>query len=347
VRFVKLVALAFCKALGIFAVARWLTRRHLNILCYHGFELVDEANFLPKLFIRLQTFERRLETIERLGFGVVSLDEAVEQLYSGTLPERSLVITVDDGFHSFHRLAVPALRRRRVPATVYVTTYYVQHGNPVFRLFVQYLFWKTQERELRLDDAPWSTERLVDLSDAAQAKSVMWNCIEYGERHCSEEERCALSKELASMLRVPYEETLRSRILHLMNPDELRSLKDNNVTVELHTHRHAFSRNDQRDANREIQDNRDALRMWVAGEKRHFCYPSGLWAECQWAWLDAMGIRSSTTCVPGANDQCTPRHALRRILDSEHLHQLEFEAALSGLPGLLRRANARLARAPD
>jgi peptidoglycan/xylan/chitin deacetylase (PgdA/CDA1 family) len=346
-RSAKLAVLAICRAVGLFALARWLTRQHLNILCYHGFELVDEAAFRPKLFIRPGTFEKRMAAISRLGFRVVRLDEAIDRLYSGSLPERSVVITVDDGFHSFQRLAVPALRRHGFPATVYVTTYYVQRRNPVFRLLIQYLFWKSRERRLDLDGAPWNQNRQVDMTDPVRMNQAMWELIEYGERHCSEEQRCALSQQLASLLRVGHDDIVRARILHLMSPDELRTLAECDISVELHTHRHSFSSQDEDLARREIQDNRSALGQWVAGERRHFCYPSGLWDQRQWAWLDAMGVRSSTTCVPGLNDASTPRHALRRLLDSEDMHQLEFEAALSGFSTLLRRPRARPGIAPD
>ena len=125
-------------------------------------------------------------------------------------------------------------------------------------------------------------------------------------------------------------------MLHLMTPEELRALADAKVHVELHTHRHTFPSDNQALAEREIADNRAALKRWLSLETRHFCYPSGMWDERQWAWLESMNVKSSTTCVPGLNSHDTPRHALRRFLDGENIHELEFEAALSGFSDLLR-----------
>ena len=152
----KLAFLGVCRALGLFRVSRALTRRRLRIVCYHGFELDDESEFQPKLFIKPDTFAARLDLIERMGFRVLSLDEGVEGLYAGTLPDDALVITIDDGFHSVFARAAKALRERGFPATVYVTTYYVEHPNPVFRLAVQYMFWKSERRALDFSGLDWA-----------------------------------------------------------------------------------------------------------------------------------------------------------------------------------------------
>ena len=340
-RSLKLFLLFHCKLLGLFYLARRLTSGRLKILCYHGFELDDETKFRPKLFITPKIFDQRLSTIKRYGFQVLPLDEAVDRLYAGTLPANALVVTFDDGFHSFHRLGVPCLERYGIAATVYVTTYYVQHRNPIFRLVVQYMFWKTVRREIRLRDVSWCEDRVVDLSDQAQSHRTMWACIEYGERLCSEAQRCDICEDVGVLLGVPYKEIVQSKMLHLMSPDELRTLANSNVAIELHTHRHSFPSDDEMLAEREIADNRAALQEWIAGERRHFCYPSGLWAERQWGWLDRMHVKSSMTCVSGLNSRFTPRHALRRFLDCEGIHQLEFEAALSGFVDLARSFGAR------
>ena len=123
-----------------------------------------------------------------------------------------------------------------------------------------------------------------------------------------------------------------------MTPEELRSLAAADVSVGLHTHRHRFPADDRASAEREIAENRAELDRCTGRTAPHFCYPSGLWAEVQWGWLEDLQIKSSTTCVAGLNTERTPRHALRRFLDGDGVHELEFEAALCGLSDLLRAA---------
>ena len=286
---VKLAFLLVCKALGLFRLMGWVTRRRLRILCYHGFSLSDEAEFRPSLFMSLERFERRLQSLRRYGMHVIPLDEAVERLYAGRLPDRSTVITVDDGFHSFYALAVPCLKRHKYPATVYVTTYYVRKAAPVFRLVVQYMFWKTKKRFAALDAVPWTKSRSVEMTNPDEAARVMWECIQYGEQHCTEEGRREICAELGRLLEVSYEQIVQMRSLNLMTPEELRSLAAADISVALHTHRHRFPADDRVAAEREIADNKAELDRCTGRAAPHFCYPSGLWNEVQWEWLQRPG----------------------------------------------------------
>lgn len=338
----KLFLFFLCKTAGLFHLAQWITRDCLKVLCYHGFELIDETSFRPNLFIKLEQFEKRLATIRRYGFHVLPLSEAIDKLYSLDLPKNTVVITVDDGFHSFHRLAVPCLQRYGYPATVYVTTYYVENPNPIFRLVVQYMFWKTRKLELILRNVPWSTYKAINLSVKSEREKVIWDCINYGERECTEEMRCTICKELGVLLETPYEDITHSKTLHLMTPDELRSLVTAKVSIELHTHRHTFPSNNLALAEKEIIDNQSVFKKYLIAEPSHFCYPSGLWDKCQWTLLDSMRLKSSATCLPGLNSHKTPRHGLHRFLDGENIHQLEFEAALSGFSDLMNKLRSIL-----
>lgn len=331
-RRLKVAMFFVARQLGLFRVALWLTRNRLRILCYHGFALHDEGKFRPGMFISRRTFEARLETLRRYGFRVLPLGESIERLYAGTLPDHALAITVDDGFHSVGEVAVPALESRGLPATVYVTTYYVEKPSPIFRLVIQYMFWKTRCRTLNPESVPWAADAEIDLTDAVERERAVWDCIRYGETRCTEEERVVLSRRLGDLLDVPYAEIEAVRILHLMSPQELRELVAKGIDIQLHTHRHVFPQDDMASAEREIANNRAALtRILGKGPFDQFCYPSGLWAEHQWVWLDRMGVKASTTCMRGLNSPKTPRHALRRLLDSEDVHQLEFEAYLAGV----------------
>lgn len=340
-RTLKLAFLFGCRLIGGFRLAQFLTRKRLRILCYHGFELADETSFRSKLFIRPDTFDRRLATMRKMGLQVLPLGEAVERMYGGTLPNAATVITVDDGFHSFAEVAVPRLVSHGFPSTVYVTTYHARHATPVFNLAIQYLFWKSRENRLDLKDVAVGQTGVYDLTRAVDREAATDRCVALGRSLETEVGRVDLCKALGRALGVSYEDVVRSRVLTLMDDDDFKALAHAKVDVELHTHRHRFPVDDKRECLREIEDNRAALQAFAPGEKRHFCYPSGLWDRRQWGWLDEAGVLSSTTCLPGLNDCATPRHGLRRFLDGENIHQLEFEAAMSGFMELLDTLRGR------
>jgi hypothetical protein len=236
---------------------------------------------------------------------------------------------------------------------VYVTSYYVQYGNPVFRLIVQYMFWKAAPRRLKVEGLPVLEGRVVDLADPAQAQELLWACVDHGERLGDEVRRRELCVQLGRWLRVDFEDLASAHVMQLMRPQQVAELPLAGIGVAMHTHRHTFPADDRARAEREMADNANALRAWVGDRvEPHFCYPSGVWRADQWQWLDRLQVRSSTTCEPGLNDRATPRHALRRFLDGQDVHQIEFEAALSGFTDLAKRllgrgTAAQPAAAPD
>jgi len=201
----------------------------------------------------------------------------------------------------------------------------------VFRLAVQYMFWKSPSSPL-----PLAGEGQDD---------AMWSIIRHGETACDEAGRVQLAEELGRRLGVDYAEIRRSRILSLMTPDEFRRLPGFGLDVQLHTHRHRFPE-EPACAAQEIADNRAFLQTVTDRPLVHFCYPSGEWSERSWRTLDEMGIESAVTCDRGLNDATTPRFALRRFLDGQNVSQIEFEAEVSGFLDLARRLLGRRREAP-
>jgi peptidoglycan/xylan/chitin deacetylase (PgdA/CDA1 family) len=340
----KRTFLVVCKWLGLFALARWVTRSSLRILCYHGFALSDESSFRPKLFMRPETFQRRMEYISAHDYPVVSLDKACDGLSKGELPPDAVAITVDDGFYGFFCRAWPILKVHSLPATVYVASYYSEKRNPVFRLVVQYLFWKTLKKELDVTGLGTPLSGVLPLWPEEKKDEAISEIIEFAETQLKEPERRSLATELGERLGIGYAELAGTRTLSIMTPEEIRNLASLGVDIQLHTHRHRLPQ-EQDLLRREIEDNREFLEPLAGKRLTHLCYPSGIWSKQQWPWLDQLGIASATTCDPGLNYPKTPRLGLRRFLDGENVSQIEFEAELCGFAELLRLALATLRRA--
>jgi peptidoglycan/xylan/chitin deacetylase (PgdA/CDA1 family) len=305
----------------------------LRILCYHGISLADGSAWKPMLFMRSETFEARLAILQRMGLPVLPLDDALERLYQGTLPDNAVAITIDDGFAATFEQAVPALRRRQLPATIYVTSYYVEKEQPIFELVVRYIQWKMGSstlvdlRQLGIDPAR---------DAAALDGAVLEEIIAHGKRLPAESDRESLSRALAAQVGFDYPALVDSRLLALARPSQVAQAAHDGIDIQLHTRRHRFPVVEGV-AKAEIEDNRRDLQQMVDAPLEHFCYPSGHWHPSQWPWLEELGVKSATTCESGLNFADTPRFALKRFLDSEALSDLEFEAELSGFSEVLRR----------
>lgn len=332
-----------CRAVGMFALARWMTRKNLKILCYHGFEIVDESKFRPKLFMSAGVFEQRMAMLKRAGYHIVPLSDAVRNLYAGEALEDAVVITVDDGYDGFYNLALPILQKYHFVSTSYITTYYVEHEHPIFRLVVQYMFWKTSRPHVVLT-FPGLDRMDVELTNSQRSVAAQWQIIHYGEKLASEADRVNVCQLLGEALGISYAEIVRSRMMQLMRPWQIQSLSAKGVSVQLHTHRHGFPDDNEAAARRELDENITMLNALDAGEKTHFCYPSGEWSPKHWKVLSEFAIESATTCASGLNTRDTPKYALSRILDSEDIHPIEFEAALCGFKDLVSPWVGRLLR---
>lgn len=320
----------------MFALSRFLMRHRFLILGYHGFQHVDEASFRPILFMDPERFADRLEILKRGGYSVLTLEEGLNRCKDGSLPANSVAITIDDGFYSVLDKAAPMLHQYRFPATLYVTSYYVTKGTPVFRLTIQYLFWKSRCSRFEPLERPWSPAEPVDLRDPDAATQTMWQIIDYGEANCNEDERQIMCQDVAGQLGVDFDSLREARVLSMLTPDELCELQDFGIDVQLHTHRHTFSPQNPEQSRIELRDNREILEPIMGRRLRHFCYPSGAWSRDILPTLSEEGIVSATTCQAGMNDRTTDPLALYRVLDQDDLHEIEFEAELAGFCELIR-----------
>lgn len=338
--------LKICDKLGLFYLTKLIFKKKLQILCYHGFECADETKFRPKLFISKATFAKRLAILKQAGFNIVDLDDAVKALDSNTLPDNSIVITIDDGFYNVFNIAAPMLAQYQFPSTLYLTTYYSIKQSAIFRLVVQYLFWKTNHSTLDLSIlALEGFSETLNLTNAnPQLTQQIANIYQYGEQHFNEAERVAFSHTLAKALNVDLKSVLDSRMLGLITLEEAKQLQTMGMDIQLHTHRHIFPQDDKSKAQQEILENRSVIESALTGDLKHFCYPSGQWHEKQWPWLKEVNITSATTCEGGFNSVNSPKLGLSRFLDGENISELEFKAEIYGFLEMMRMGRSLVRR---
>jgi len=70
-------------------------------------------------------FRRHLDVLEEWGARVLPLDEALRGLDAGSLPDRAVVLTFDDGYASVVEQAWPLLLERGLPATLFAVSDYL------------------------------------------------------------------------------------------------------------------------------------------------------------------------------------------------------------------------------
>jgi peptidoglycan/xylan/chitin deacetylase (PgdA/CDA1 family) len=91
------------------------------ILCYHRF-----GQGASKMLVAPERFEEQLEWLARNHYRVIRLADLMGFLAGReALPERSVVITIDDGYETVYRHAYPALKKYGFSATLFVYTDFI------------------------------------------------------------------------------------------------------------------------------------------------------------------------------------------------------------------------------
>ena len=84
------------------------------ILTYHA---IDEAP--SPLCVEPALFRAQLDRIQELGWQTTTVSVLADHVRAGSLPERTLALTFDDGFASVCEIAAPELEARGMTATVF------------------------------------------------------------------------------------------------------------------------------------------------------------------------------------------------------------------------------------
>ena len=109
------------------------------ILMYHRFG----ENAFPSTNIRLEQLDAHIAELSSGPYTVMSVPDIVAAIREGReLPDRTVGITIDDGYRSVYTEALPRFRRAGFPFTVFLST------DPVDREFRDFMTWE-QVRELR------------------------------------------------------------------------------------------------------------------------------------------------------------------------------------------------------
>lgn len=119
----KLIPDVFFKYIG----QLFRSNNKLIVLAYHRIMEFDE-NFpfdIELISARPQQFEKQIKHISKY-YSPITIEELCEcHRTKSKIPDRSVLITFDDGFYDNYEYAFPVLKKYNVPATIFVSTDYI------------------------------------------------------------------------------------------------------------------------------------------------------------------------------------------------------------------------------
>jgi peptidoglycan/xylan/chitin deacetylase (PgdA/CDA1 family) len=285
-------------------LAAQLARRPVSplVLGYH--RVVDDfdgaiRNEMPSMLVSRAMFERHIDWIGRY-FRFASLDEIGEHVASGvpfTKPVAS--ITFDDGYRDVYEQAYPVLKRKGIPAAVFVVTDLV--GQP---------FWQIHDRLYRLMTkafASWRDPRrqLLDLlSDLDLPAADL-----LGPRATTANPMLTVSTLLPGLSRVEVRRMLNGLETAVGNGfgpapltltwSMLAEMRKAGFVIGSHTETHVSLPTESADiVFRELIGSKQELERRLGGSIAHFAYPGGQFTPGVVEALDRAGYRFGYTACP-------------------------------------------------
>ncbi len=255
---------------------------------------------IPAMLISLKMLERHLDWIGR-RFRFVSLDELGPRLEAGKKFARPVAaVTFDDGYGDVYHHAFPLLKRKGIPAAVFVVTDFIGtarvqlHDRLYLLLARAFSTWLSQPRDLSrflLGIGIWlpEIERMgrVGFGPFAAMRALL-EALPQGEI-----ERIIEALEARVELRESELEEMRP-----LTWEMLAEMQRAGITIGSHTRTHALLTNEShRKIIEEAEGSRRQLEARLGIGISHFAYPDGKFNSASVAALAASGYRFGyTTC---------------------------------------------------
>lgn len=260
-------------ATGIPALVNFLNRRKLLVLAYHGiYDGPLRRGTLPETFVHVDDLRAQLSVIKR-KYHVIDPEVLKNHLVQGVpLPPQTALVTFDDGYESFHRLAWPVLKTLGIRPIVFVTTINIEKNEP-FWFDIVWLFLNSFPAKESLN--------LIDISDVdfvySGAEKKGFSLLKRMKR-LAPDERGKIVAQMEDRLHGIDDVYIKANyeLIFPMTAKQVLSVADEGVTVGGHTHTHTIlSQMRLSEAESDIATNKSKLESLTGIQCNFFAYPNG------------------------------------------------------------------------
>lgn len=265
---------------------------------------------IPAMLVSTRTMEDHLDWFGR-HYDFVSLDELGDVLEGRRRAGKPvLALTFDDGYADFYHHAYPLLKRKGIPAAVFVVTDLVGssrlQAHDELYLLVSGLLSERDPARLRkveefvhsLSISPEQARRLATLLHAEQDTFRLAKAFLVALTQADTDRLIGM---LRGLVYIP-QDSLRE--FHSLDWDMMREMLPSGVTIGSHTRSHALLANEQGESLvREIRGSKEVLERGLATRVDHLAYPDGRFNEQAVATVAEAGYRCAfTTCTHRYDD---------------------------------------------
>ena len=279
-------------------------RKKLFILIYH--RVLEEPDDMHPWEIDKKTFSWQMALIAKY-FNVMAFDEAIERMYSDTLPPRAMCITFDDGYADNFTNALPILLKNKLSAIFFIASGYLNGGRMWNDSVIESLR-VMQANRLNLTEIGLDT---YDISSPQKKTDVAITIIQK-LKHLQPNIRSEYSDYIVSLVNNKLPDNL------MLSSQQLIELHESGMEIGGHTVTHPILAALELDAvKQEVCDNKSALEQMLNTKLRYFAYPNGKPEQDylieQIQVIQNCGYEAAVSTLPGVSTAYNDRFQLARF----------------------------------
>lgn len=295
--------------------ARFLSKDTFVIFLLHGVVENHNEHFrnYNRKHIEAEYFYDFLNHLIQSGGHPVSMEDILAAKNNHTsLPKLSFAVTFDDGFENNLSVATPILEQLSVPATIYITTKFVDEN---YMSWIDRIEWAVDTTEVREFVLPWSGKVSIQtpiekIQVLEEIRDKVKSSLNINPHNLADQIQKTLNVATTFSLDDQLNKKLSWEQVHLL---DLHGL----ITIGAHTYSHQIlSHLDKQSLHYEITKSINTIQKYTQKKVHHFSYPEGLLhhftPRCV-AALKSAGILICPTAIPGVNDNLTDLFYLNRI----------------------------------
>jgi peptidoglycan/xylan/chitin deacetylase (PgdA/CDA1 family) len=292
----------------------YLRDNEFVIYLFHG--VIDRnssqvRNYTHK-HILSEHFSAIIQKLCSSGNPVSMPDIVAAKLGKYELPKKSFAITFDDGFENNYSIAAPILRSLKVPATIYITTGFIESNSLSWIDMIEFAVDHTKNVFCKIPDS----DEIMELSTPEQKINLL-NFIRLTVKNNHDIDPYVFASDFCKSLGID-KITPDPLLDNKMNWKQIRELHaDPLFTIGGHSHTHKIlSYLDQKDLEEEISISMNLLKKYLGCNITHYSYPEGLsncYSNDVIDELKKVGIVCSPTAEPGINSINDDLFRLKRI----------------------------------
>ncbi len=277
------------------------------ILMYHR---ISDTSIEPNwLAVSPTNFTDHVQYLKQT-FNTMRLTDLVESIKDGSLPDRSVAITFDDGYSDNLTHALPVLESFTVPATIFVTTNHVDSDRELWwdemKHFLLEPLYVPPRLSLQVTDCAYSWPTVTP-EDRLVAHCALENLM----RPLPADVNDAILDHLATWAGSPRK--LRPAYRTVTTPQLTKLAEHPLIEVGAHTITHPILPVLSLEAQfNEIVGSRYMLEKMIHQPVHSFAYPNGDFTEQTRKLVDAAGFRSACTTINGRVEPGDDVFRLRR-----------------------------------